>query len=136
MKGVSLQGNLMVTVLLVDDQSIVRQGLRMELARESDMTVVGEADSGEKALALAAHLQPDVVLMDVKLPLMDGITTTAKLRAVAPTCAVVILSLCDDAKMRTRAQAAGAVAFVGKQEPGETLLTAIRRAAARSTEPE
>jgi len=136
MNGVNLKGDLMITILLVDDQSIVRQGLRMELALEPDMTVVGEADSGEKALALAAHLQPNVVLMDVELPLMDGITTTAKLRAAAPTCAVVILSLYDDAKMRTRAQAAGAVAFVGKQEPGETLLTAIRRAAARSTERE
>ena len=102
MNGVNLKGDLMITILLVDDQSIVRQGLRMELALEPDMTVVGEADSGEKALALAAHLQPNVVLMDVELPLMDGITTTAKLRAVAPTCAVVILSLYDDALARSR----------------------------------
>ena len=134
MNGVSLQGDLMITVLLVDDQSIVRQGLRMGLALEPDMAVVGEAESGEKALALAAHLQPDVILMDIELPLMDGITTTAKLRAVAPACAVVILSLYDDARMRAQAQAAGAVAFVGKQEPGEKLLTTIRRAVARSTE--
>ena len=124
----------MITVLLVDDQSIVRQGLRMELALEPDMAVVGEAESGEKALALAAHLQPNVILMDIELPFMDGITTTAELRTVAPACAVVILSLYDDAKMRAQAQAAGAVAFVGKQEPGEKLLTTIRRAAAGSTE--
>ena len=106
----------------------------MELALEPDMSVVGEAESGEDALALAARLQPDVALMDVELPFMDGITTTAKLRAVVPTCAVIILSLYGDAKTRTLAQAAGAVAFVGKQEPSEILLTAIRQAAARSRE--
>jgi DNA-binding NarL/FixJ family response regulator len=123
----------MITILLVDDQSIVRQGLRMKLALEPDVFVVGETASGEEALALATHLQPDVVLMDIELPLMDGIVTTAKLRAVAPGCAVVILSLYDDAKTRALAQAAGAAAFVGKQEPGETLLATIRRAA-RSTQ--
>ena len=103
----------------------------MQLALEPDMSVVGEAGSGEDALALAACLRPDVVLMDIELPRMDGITATAKLQALVPTCAVVILSLYDDARTRTLAQAAGAVAFVGKQEPGEKLLAAIRLAAAR-----
>ena len=131
--SISAQGDLMITVLLVDDQSMVRRGLRMQLALEPDLAVVGEAESGEEALALAARLQPDVILMDVELPLMDGITTTAELRAAALKSAVVILSLYDDTKTRAAAQAAGAVAFVGKQEQGETLLTAIRRAAAHST---
>jgi len=125
----------MITVLLVDDQSIVRQGLRMQLALEPDVKVIGEAENGEEALDLAACLQPDVVLMDVELPRMDGITTTARLRTVAPQCTVVILSLYDDAKTRALAQATGAVAFVGKQEPSEALLAAIHQAADRSTGP-
>ncbi len=118
----------MIKILLVDDQSIVRQGLRMQLALEPDLKVVGEAENGEQVLGLAAQLHPDVILMDVELPLMDGITATARLRGADPKCAVVILSLYDDAKTRAAAQAAGAVAFVGKQESSETLLTAIRQA--------
>jgi len=129
MAAVSAWDDLMITVLLVDDQSIVRQGLRMQLALEPDLKVVGEAENGEEALAVAMQLQPDVVLMDVELPLVDGIRTTAKLRTAAPKSAVVILSLYDDARTRVEAEAAGAVAFVGKQEPGETLLATIRRAA-------
>jgi len=124
----------MITILLVDDQSSVRQGLRMELALEPDSQVIAEAENGQEALELARRLQPDVILMDVKLPMMDGITTTEKLRTIAPGCAVVILSLYDDARTRERAQAAGAVAFVSKQEPSEALLAAIRQAVARSTE--
>ena len=118
----------MITILLVDDQSIVRQGLRMELALEPDLKVIGEAENGEDALELARRLQPDVILMDVQLPLMDGITTTVKLRTIAPGCAVVILSLYDDAKTRAAARAAGVAAFVGKQEQAEKLLAAIRQA--------
>ena len=106
----------------------------MKLALETDMAVIGEAEDSRQALALAARLQPNVILMDVELPRMDGITTTAQLRAIAPHCAVVILSLYDDAKARAQAQAAGAFAFVGKQEPSETLLAAIRRAATRPPE--
>ena len=121
----------MIKLLLVDDQSIVRQGLRMQLALEPDLKVVGEAEDGEQVLALAAQLHPDVILMDVELPLMDGITATAKLRVADPKCAVVILSLYDDAKTRAAAQAAGAAAFVGKQESSETLLAAIRQATTR-----
>ncbi len=121
----------MIKLLLVDDQSIVRQGLRMQLALEPDLKVVGEAENGEQVLVLAGQLHPDVILMDVELPLMDGITATARLRSAAPKCAVVILSLYDDAKTRAAAQAAGAAAFVGKQESSETLLTAIRQATTR-----
>jgi DNA-binding NarL/FixJ family response regulator len=103
----------------------------MQLALEPDLKVVGEAEDGEQVLALAAQLHPDVILMDVELPLMDGITATARLRVADPKCAVVILSLYDDAKTRAAAQAAGAVAFVGKQESSETLLAAIRQATTR-----
>jgi DNA-binding NarL/FixJ family response regulator len=130
---VSAQDDRMITVLLVDDQSIVRQGLRMQLALEPDLKVIGEAENGEEALELAKRMHPNVILMDIELQLMDGITATARLRAATSESAVVILSLYDDARTREKALAAGAVAFVSKQEPSEALLAAIRQAAAHPT---
>ena len=103
----------------------------MELALEPDIVVIGEAESGEEALALAAQLRPDVVLMDIVLPEMDGIATISSLRAIVTQSLVVILSFHDDPKTRARALSAGAIAFVGKQEPNETLLTVIRHAVAQ-----
>ncbi len=119
----------MITILLVDDHAIVRQGLTMRLHLEPDLWVIGEAESGEEALLLAAQLHPSIVLIDVDLPYMDGIAATVELRELAPESAVVILSLCDDRRTREAAYAAGAVSFVSKQDPGDTLLEAIRRAA-------
>ncbi len=119
----------MIKLLLVDDQSIVRQGLRMRLLMEPDIVVIGEASSGEQALELVDVLSPDIVLMDVEMPGMDGVTTTATLRANTPQCAVVIMSIHDDTQTRARAQAAGAAAFVEKRGAVETLLATIRQVA-------
>lgn len=119
----------MIKLLLVDDQPTVRQGLRMRLTLEPDLTVVGEASTAEEALALVQSLAPDIVLMDVEMPGMDGIAATAAVSASARQSAVVILSIHDDALTRARAQAAGAVAFVEKRGRTEELLAAIRQAA-------
>ena len=81
-----------------------------------DIRVIGEASNGAEAIALAQALHPDVVLMDISMPAPDGIAATAALRASVPQCAVVLLSLSDDASMRARAHAAGAATLVGKQE--------------------
>lgn len=118
----------MIKLLLVDDQPIVRQGLRMRLLMEPDMTVVGEASSGEQVVALVQSLTPDIVLMDVEMPAMDGISATAALRDAQAQSAVVMLSIHDDVNTRARAQAAGAVAFVEKRGAVETLLATIRTA--------
>jgi DNA-binding NarL/FixJ family response regulator len=118
----------MIRVLIVDDLPMVRQGLRMQLLLEPDIEEIGEAASGEEALALVQQLQPDVVLMDVKMPGMDGLTATRVVLAITPLSAVVILSLYDDAHLKAEAQAAGAAAFVGKHEGIDILLTAIRQA--------
>jgi DNA-binding NarL/FixJ family response regulator len=122
----------MIRVLLVDDQAVVRRALRVRFHLEPDLEVVGEARSGREALLLAQTLTPDVVLMDIQMPEMDGIATTAALCGLVPQSAVVILSIHDDAQARARAQAAGAVAFVEKRGATEALLSAIRHAAAQA----
>ena len=123
---------LMIRVLLVDDQTVVRHALRVRFHLEPDLQVVGEASTGSEALTLAQTLTPDVVLMDIEMPDMDGIEATAALRRVVPQSAVVILSIHDDAQTRGRAQAAGAVAFVEKRGATDSLLSAIRQAAGQT----
>jgi DNA-binding NarL/FixJ family response regulator len=117
----------MITLLLVNDEPLVRQGLHMWLDRAPDVTVVGEASSSAEAVPLAQALQPDVVLIDVSTSPMDGFLATTALRASVSRSAVVLLSLHDEAPIRTRAYAAGAAAFVGQQEGAQALLAAIRR---------
>lgn len=124
----------MIRLLLVDDQSAVRRGLCMRLALETDLVVIGEVSSAEEALRLAPRLAPDIVLMDVEMPGMDGITATAAVRASLPQSEVVMLSIHDDVLMRARAYEAGAVAFVQKSGSVETLLAAIRQAVHKASE--
>jgi DNA-binding NarL/FixJ family response regulator len=118
-----------IQVLLVDDEPKVLRGLRMLLGLEADIRVVGEATDGATAVDLADLLSPDVVLMDVNLPVVDGITATRQLAARVPQAAVVMLSLQDDHTTIERALAAGAVAFVGKRQMDGDLIRAIRSAA-------
>jgi DNA-binding NarL/FixJ family response regulator len=122
----------MVRVLLVDDDPVVRHGLRARFQLEPDIHVIGEASTGTEALSLARTLIPDVVLMDVEMPGMDGIEATAALRRAVPDSAVVILSMHDDGQTRGRAQGAGAVAFVEKRGATDTLLASIRQAAGQA----
>jgi CheY-like chemotaxis protein len=121
----------MIQVLVVDDLPMVRRGLCMQLTLESDIEVVGEADGGEEALLLVRQLQPDVVLMDLKMPGMDGLAATRVIQTISPRSAVVILSLYDDALLKREARAAGAVAFVGKHEGIDRMLAAIRKCVER-----
>lgn len=101
----------------------------MRLALEPDIEVVGEASDGNLAIRMAADLRPDVVVMDVGMPGMDGIEAAACVRAASPGTQVVMLTVHDDSNTRRRAQAAGAAAFVVKQKCGGDLVSAIRRAA-------
>jgi DNA-binding NarL/FixJ family response regulator len=122
-------GTRTIRLLLVDDRPAIRRGLRIWLALEPNMEVVGEASDGAEAISLARALRPDVVLMDVEMPGMNGVSATAALRSVVPQSAVVILTLYDDAATRTRAREAGAAAFVAKHRIEETLLAEIQRVA-------
>jgi DNA-binding NarL/FixJ family response regulator len=126
----------MIRLLLVDDQECIRRGLKMRLALEPDVQVVDEADDGAEGVFLAQQLRPDVVLMDVELPGIDGLTATAAIAALKPPPAVVLLTIHDDAATRARAQEAGAVAFVCKHDGCDAVLAAIRQAAERSAAPD
>ncbi len=121
-------------LLIADDQPSVRQGLGMFLELEPDIEVVGEAADGREAVALASALQPDVVLMDARMPTMDGFAATATLRKEAPGCAVIVLSLYDDPETRARARSSGASAFVPKHRVNDALLATVRRLASEQEE--
>ena len=121
----------LIRLLVVDDEARVRQGLRMRLASEPDLEIVGEAGDGPAALHLALELRPDVVLMDLLMPGMDGIRVTRMLQAAVPASRIVAFSVREDVTTRRAAASAGAAAFVGKQEGPELLLAAIRDTAGR-----
>lgn len=123
-----------IRVLVVDDQPAIRRGLRLRMDAEADIDVVGEAADGNAAIEHARALAPHVVVMDITMPGLDGIEATRQLRDIAPESKVIILSLHDDDATRSRANAAGAVAFVSKHEADAHLLDTIRQAALRDTE--
>ncbi|MBN1955552.1 MAG: response regulator transcription factor [Anaerolineae bacterium] len=116
-------------VLLVDDQALFREGLRALLSSQPDLHVVGEAGDGEEALRQADRLRPDVVLMDLHMPLLDGVAATKRLRAAQPGCRVIALTTFDDDAYVFDALRAGAVGYLLKDVPSSGLFEAIRAAA-------
>ncbi len=117
-----------IRILLVDDQNLFREGLRTLLTSQPDLEVVGEASDGEVALRQAARLRPDVVLMDLRMPLLDGVAATRRLRAVQPECRVIALTTFDDDEYVFDALRAGAVGYLLKDAPSPKLFEAIRLA--------
>jgi DNA-binding NarL/FixJ family response regulator len=119
-----------VRVLLVDDQQIVRAGFRMILRDEADIDVVGEAGDGRQAIDLVAHLRPDVVVMDVRMPVMDGVEATRRL-ASDPACSarVLVLTTFDADDLVVAALRAGASGFLLKDVTPEAFVSAIRTVA-------
>ena len=119
----------MIRVLLVDDQSLLRMGFRMILDAEPDIEVVGEAADGATGVSMTSALHPDVVLMDVRLPGMNGIQATAAITAAAPASRVLILTTFDLDEYVFAGLKAGASGFLLKDAPPAELLTAIRTVA-------
>ena len=119
-----------ISVLLTDDHQVVRQGIRMVLDLDPDLEVVGEASNGEEALHQARRLKPDVVLMDLVMPVMDGVKATGEIRRELPDTEVVALtSVLEDASV-TGAVKAGAIGYLLKNTGGDGLCQAIKAAAA------
>jgi two-component system, NarL family, response regulator LiaR len=120
----------MIRILVTDDHSVVRQGLRMFLALDPDLEVVGEAEDGAQAVRLARELRPDVVLMDLLMPIMDGITAITAIRKEMPDVEVLALtSVLEDASV-VGAVRAGAVGYLLKDTNADELRRAIKAAAA------
>ena len=119
-----------ISVLLVDDHSMVRQGVRAFLVTQPDVTVIGEAGSGEEAIKLAGQYVPDVILMDLIMPNMDGVEATRRVKQVSPRSQVVILTSYHEDEHIFPALKAGALSYILKDVSAEELATAIRKAAA------
>lgn len=120
----------MTTVLIVDDHPIVRAGLLELLSSTPDIEVVGFAGRGDVAVHLALNLRPEIVLMDIEMPVMDGIEATRAILAEAPDTVVIMLSTFDTVECLDRAVAAGARGFLRKDVPPMALIAGIRTAAA------
>ncbi len=113
-------------ILIVDDVPQVRRELRTLLPLLAAFDIVGEAKNGQEAIDLAAALQPDVIIMDVELPIMDGLAATRIIKKQRPHCRVVVLSIHSDETVRAEAKSAGADDFVDKGAPLAGLLKAIQ----------
>ena len=122
-----------IHILIADDHLIIRQGLRLILETAPDLAWVGEAADGAEAVRLAAELQPDVILMDLRMPGMDGLTAIEQLHAAQPQIAVVILTTFNEDDLMMRGLRAGARGFLLKDTDRETLFHAIRAAARGET---
>jgi DNA-binding NarL/FixJ family response regulator len=119
----------MTTVMLVDDHPLVRSGLSTLIGTADDLDVIGEAEGGEQAVTMIADLEPDVVLMDLSMPGMDGVEATRLTMAANPDVRVVVLTSFADEKRVAEALAAGAIGYLLKDCDGREVLAAIRSAA-------
>jgi DNA-binding NarL/FixJ family response regulator len=118
-----------ITVLIVDDHEVVREGLRLSLSRAPHIRVIGEAADGESAIALVERRKPDVVIMDVRMPGMDGLEATKELLKVVPDATVLIFTAFSERSLLARGLESGAKGYILKEAPHETLLRAIERVA-------
>jgi DNA-binding NarL/FixJ family response regulator len=118
-----------ITILLVDDQALFREGLRTLLSIQPDFEIVGEAVNGAEALLEASAKRPAVVLMDLQMPVLDGVAATRRLRSQQPECKVIVLTTFDDDDYVFEGLRAGAVGYLLKDAPSEKLVEAIRAAA-------
>jgi DNA-binding NarL/FixJ family response regulator len=118
-----------IRILIVDDQALFREALHTLLSVQTDFEVVGEASNGEEAIRLAVYSQPNIVLMDLQMPVLDGVTATGRLLELIPNCRVIILTTFDDDEYVFEGLRAGAVGYLMKDVSSEKLFEAIRSAA-------
>ncbi len=120
----------MIRMLLADDHTLFREGLRALFASEGDIEVVGEAEDGEEAVRKASELRPDVVVMDILMPVLDGIEATRRIRAALPEVKVLVLSMYDDEEHVQRLLAAGASGCMLKRATSDELVRSLREVVA------
>ncbi len=118
----------MIRIVVAEDHQLVRQGIVKLLESTADLEVVGEADDGTQAIALAKSLHPDVMVLDISMPQFDGFQTLAEVRKIIPKPQVVILSMHADPSMIRQALQGGAIGYVVKQSVADELLAAVRAA--------
>ena len=118
-----------ITTLIVDDHEVVREGLRLSLSRAPNIRVVGEAGDGAAAVELAERRKPDVVIMDVRMPGMDGLEATKLLAERAPESKVLIFTAFSERSLLTRGLESGAKGYILKEAPHQTLVRAIEKVA-------
>ena len=118
-----------ITLLLAEDHAVVRQSLRTLLETEGHFAVVGQAQNGREAVELAATLRPTVILMDIAMPVLNGIEATRQILAARPTARIIMLSAHSDDEYVERTMQAGAAGFLEKQTSAEILVQAIREVA-------
>ena len=124
-------GEVPVRLLIADDHALVRQGLRGMLEREPDIEIVGEAGNGREAVDLCRVLGPNLVLMDVRMPEMDGLEATRAIKREHPEVGVLMVTMHDNRYYMREAAKAGAAGYVLKDAPREELIGAVRRVARR-----
>jgi len=117
----------LIKVLLADDHSIVRAGLRRIVEESGDMEVIAEASDGREAIQLVHNISPDVAVIDISMPGLDGLEVVSQLRSHYPELPVLILTMHEEGQYVVRAIQAGAMGYITKQSAPEQLLTAIRR---------
>lgn len=116
----------MIRLLLVDDQDIFRQGLATLLATEADLEIIGQANNGDRAIALTEQLQPDVILMDVQMPICDGVIATREICQRYPWMRILVLTTFDDDEYIGKSLQAGAKGYLLKRKSSEEMAIAIR----------
>jgi len=119
----------MIRIVLIDDHTLVRTGLRLILQQQADMEIIGEAENGEKGLLLIKRLEPDIALVDVHMPGFSGVEVTERVRRSKLATRIVILSMAGDAPFPRRLLDAGASGYLTKGCPAEELLKAVRQVA-------
>jgi DNA-binding NarL/FixJ family response regulator len=117
-----------IRILIVDDQALFREGLRTLLSVQPDFDIVGEAGNGEDGLKMAVQTHPDVVLMDLRMPIMDGVKTTERIKSSLPACRVIVLTTFDDDELVFDGLRAGAIGYLLKDVSSNKLFDAIRAA--------
>ena len=122
--------NKVTTIVVAEDHALVREGTRQILAGENDLSVVGEASRGDEAVQVVVQLRPDVVLMDMRMPGINGIDATRQILAQAPDTKVVIVSAHEDEDYVREAIAAGALGYILKTAPARELVEGVRAVAA------